>query len=1057
MKKNYLFTLLTMLLCLLTTAVFAQRTITGTVTDSDGALVGATIQSVGGTSTSATTDIDGAYSISVSKEATALAFTYVGYESQTVTLGASNVVNITLGEDARLLDEVVILGIPRSAESAGYATQKLDGEGLIKAREPNLINALSGKAAGVQITSSSGSPGASSRIVLRGASSITGTTDPLFVVDGVPLDNRNLGSAGNGASVDGGGFDLPNGIADINPDDIKDITLLKGPNAAALYGIRAANGVVLITTKSGKAGQKGFGVSFNSSTTFEDPLVLPSFQNSYGQGPDPNFFYWENGATDDGGVDESWGPPLDAGLSFTQWESFIDPTSPDYGKPLPWVSHPNNIRDFYDTGITANNNLSFSGGTKGMGYRLSLGMMNQKGMVPNTDYTRYNVGGNTNFDISPRLKAGLSVNYANARSNNLPTVGYDSENPVQQMIWSGRNVDFNKLKDYENLPLSPTGTAAQGTPLNWNTVFQNNPFWVLHNNLNKYNKDRVFGNFNIAYQITDNLSITTKTGMDNWSSLTSEQKAFGSNEYPNGYYNEIARTFTETNSDVLLSYHTKISSDFDFTANLGGNTMSTKTRLLTGEAAQLELPGVYNLGNVKSGVTPTLANTIRNFKINSIYGTGQIAYKDAIYLDFTGRNDWASILPVENNSFFYPSVTLSAVLSDLWTMPSGIDYLKIRGGWAKVGSTGALRAYETQQAYDFRAAPYGTILLPFNPQQLNNPNIGPEFTKGTEFGIEGKFFDRRLRLDLTYYSQTSEGLIVPVEVSAASGYITALDNVGIMNNKGIELQLGLTLVKTQDFTFDVNLNWAKNNNMVESLGGLTALNLGGQWNVNIQAREGEPYGVLFGPGYLRDPNGEIVHIEGIPQRDATNKILGDIQPDWTGGVSVDLRYKSVSLNALVDMKQGGDVYSMTSTWGRYSGVLEETLIGRETGIVGDGVKNIGTATEPNYVANDVVVNAETYNKAAYSNAVAEGSVFDASFVKLRQVMLTYELPNKWFNKNVFQGASISLVGRNLAILHRNAPHIDPETGFSSANAEQGQEFGQLPSARSIGFNLNFNF
>ncbi len=1049
MKKNYLFTLLTMLLCLFTTAVFAQRTITGTVSDSEGPLAGATV--VGGAA-NAMTDMDGKYSISVAREVTSLLFSYVGYDSQTITLGASNVVDVTLGEDSQLLQEVVIQGIPRKIESSGYAIQSVAGKDIEKSRDPNLINALSGRVAGVQITNSSGAVGASSRIVLRGAASITGSTDPLFVVDGVPMDNRNLGTAG-----DGGGFDLPNGIADLNPDDIKDITTLKGPNAAALYGIRAANGVVLITTKSGKGGQKGFGVSFNSSTTFENPLVLPDYQNSYGQGPDPNYFYWVNGQTDDGGVDESWGPPLDAGLEFTQWESYIDPTSPDYGKPLPWVSKPNNIRDFYDTGITSNNNLSFTGGTRALGYRLSLGTLNQKGIVPNTDYKRYNVGGNLNFDISSKLKATLGINYVKALSGNLPIGGYSNENPVQQMIWSGRNVDFTKLKDYANLPLAPVGTAAEGTPLNWNTVFQNNPYWVLDNNLNKYDKDRAYGNVGLTYQITSNLSLLTKTGMDNWTSLTQEQKAIGSNGDPEGYYREVARRFTEINTEVVFVYNKKLSPLFDITLNVGANRMRTGTRLLVGEAPQLELPGVYNLGNVKSGVTPTLSNTTTESGINSIFGTGQVAYKDALFLDFTGRNDWSSLLPLANNSFFYPSVTLSAVLSKLFTLPEQISYLKVRGGWAKVGGTGALAAYQIQQAFDFRADPFGTTLLPFNPDQLNNPNIRPEFTSGTEFGLEARFFDRRLRLDFTYYNQTSEDLIVPVEVSAASGYITAFQNVGIMNNKGVELQLGATLVKTKDFNFDVNINFAKNNNIVESLGGLTALNLGGQWNMNLQARENMPYGVIFGPGYLRSPDGQIVHVEGIPQRDPTNKVMGNIQPDWTGGVNFDLSYKNFSFNTLIDARMGGSLYSMTTTWGRYSGVLQETLLGRETGIVGDGVKAVGTGSDVTYVTNDVVVAAESYNKAAYSNAIIEGSVFDASFVKLRQMMLTYNLPNKWFGKSIFHGASVSLIGRNLAILHRNIPHIDPETGFSSKNSEQGQEFGQLPSTRSIGFNLNFNF
>lgn len=1049
MKKSYLLTLLLSLLCLGTTAVWAQqRTISGTVSDATGPLIGASVKAVGGAG-GAVTDVDGAYSIKVSNETTALTFSYTGYTAQTINLGASSVINVTLVEDSQTLGEVVIMGIPRKIESTGYATQNLSGDGIVKARESNLINSLSGRIAGVQINNTSGAVGASSRIVLRGASSITGNTDPLFVVDGIPIDNTNYSEAG-----DGGGFDMPNGVADINPDDIKDITVLKGPNAAALYGLRAANGVILITTKKGNGLGKGFGVSFNSSTTFEKPLVLPDFQNSYGQGPDANYFEWINGATDDGGVDESWGPPLDAGLEFMQWNSQLNDN-----QPLPWVSQPNNIRDFYETGITSSNNISFSGGSEKMGYRLSMGLMNQKGIVPNTDYKRYNFGGGSDFQISKRLKAGLSVNYTRASSGNLPTGGYDNENPVQQMIWSGRNVDFNLLKDYENLPLSPAGTAAEGTPLNWNTVFQNNPYWVLHNNLNKLNKDRIIGNVNASYQITDHLSIAAKTGTDSWSSLVTEQKAIGSNEYQEGYYREISRFYTETNSDVLATYRREINKDFDFTVNFGGNIMKRNYRILIGEAQQLELPGVYNLGNVKSGVTPTLSNRIEKQQINSLYGTGQVAYRDALYLDFTARNDWASILPVANNSFFYPSVTLSAVLSDLLHFDAQkVSFLKVRGGWAKVGSTGDLDPYQTQQAFDFRDDPFSTTLLPFNPAQLNNPNIKPEYTVGTEFGVDARFLRNRIRVDITYYDQKSKDLIVPVEVSAASGYVTTLQNVGIMRNRGIELQLGGTVVQAKDFSLDVNINWAKNNNEVVSLGGLTALNLGGQWNMNLQAREGLPFGVIFGPGYLRSDDGQIVHdANGIPQRDPNNKILGNIQPDWTGGISFDIRYKNFTFNTLFDARQGSDIYSMTNTWGRYSGVLQETLKGRETGIVGEGVKNLGTFAEPNYVPNDVVVAAETYNKAAYSNAIAEGSVFDASFVKWRQVMIGYNLPTQWFGKNIFQGASISLVGRNLLILHRNTPHIDPETGFSSKNSEQGQEFGQLPSTRSIGFNLNFNF
>lgn len=1050
MKKVLLLFVLLMVCAL---QIIAQsRTITGTVTDKSSGepLVGAAVL-VQGTTLGVTTDFDGKYTIIVSDKSKVLEFSSVSYKKQTVAIdGSTNVIDVQLEEDRLLLDQVVVtaLGIPKAQKSVGYATQEVDGAGLVKARESNVINALNGKVAGVQITNSSGSVGSSSRIILRGAASITGTTDPLFVVDGVPIDNGNYGNAG-----DGGGFDLPNGVADLNPDDIATMTVLKGPNAAALYGVRAANGVIVITTKKGKPGTKGLGISLNSSTTFERPLVLPDFQNSYGQGPDPNFFYWVNGQSDDGGVDESWGPPLDAGLEFTQWNSYtVD------GKPLPWISRPNNIRNFYETGVTANNNLSFAGATNNMGYRLSLGLMNQKGMIPNTDYKKYNIGGNTDFNVSSRLKLGLSVNYTKAQSGNLPTGGYDNENPVQQMIWSGRNVDFEALKDYQNLPLAPVGTAAEGTPINWNNIFQNNPYWALHTNLNKLDKDRIIGNVNASYKITSFLTLSAKTGTDHWSSMITEQKAKGSNAYPEGFYRETSRFYTETNSDVLLSLNKDLTKDVGLSASVGANRMDRRYRILSGEASQLELPAVYNLSNVKAGTSPILINRIENSRINSIYGTAQIALKNAIYLDLTGRNDWSSMLPPENNSFFYPSATLSVVLTDLLKMNSKVlPYLKLRAGWAKVGNTGALAPYSLQQAFDFRDAPYGSLGLVYNPAQLNNPNLVSEGTKGTEFGLDARFLDNRLRIDVTYYNQKSNDLIVPVEVSAASGYITALQNVGVMSNKGIELQLGATLVKTKDVTFEAILNWAKNKNEVVSLGGLDALNLGGQWNVSLQAREGMPYGVLFGPGYLRAPDGQIIHKDGIPQIDPNYKILGDIQPDWTGGVTLNLKYKFISLNTIIDGKKGGSIYSMTTTWGRYSGVLEETLLGRETGLVGDGVKNIGTADAPEYVTNDIVVRAETYNKAAYANSVAEGSVFDASFVKLRQIMVGFDLPNKWFSKTIFQGASISLVGRNLAILHRNAPHIDPETGFSSKNSEQGQEFGQLPSARSIGFNLNFNF
>ncbi len=1056
MKHIYLL-VFSLLLC--TVSMQAQdKTVSGTISDELGPLFGVNVTVKGSQGLGTTSDLDGKYMLKVPEGSETLIFSYLGYETKEMPIGGGGIIDMTMAEDVLRLSEVVVtaLGVSRNEKSVGYAVQDLDGDEFTQAREANIINSLSGKVAGVQINSSSGSVGASSRILLRGASSITGNNDPLFVVDGVPIDNSNYGNAGSG-----GGVDQPNGVADINPDDIETISVLKGPNAANLYGLRAANGVVLITTKKGSKNQKGIGISVNSSTTFERPLVLPDFQNSYGQGPDRSNFVWVDGQTGDGGVDESWGPPLDVGLNFVQWDSYTRD-----GAASPWVSNPDNIRDFFETGLTLNNNVSLTGGNKTASFRLSGGFMDQKGMVPNTDFKKYNLSGASSLILAERLTANISVNYIKSQADNLPTVGYNNENPVQQMIWSGRQVDFNKLKDYENLPLAAEGTAAEGTPINWNTLYQNNPYWVLHTNLNGLDKDRIIGNVNLNYKINDMFDITAQTGTDTWSSKTSNQKGIGSNENPNGFYREINRRFTELNTQLLLGFNKELTNTVGLSLSIGGNRMTQDYNRVIIEAQQLELPGLYNVSNIKSGVSPVLTNRVREEQINSLLGFGQLSFRNAIFLDFSARNDWASMLPKDNNSFFYPSVSLSAVVSDLLELNSNaFSFLKVRAGYGVVGSTGILRAYELEQTFSYRDDPWGAIGLPYNPGSLNNPNLKPETQKGYEFGVDARLFRGRVRLDATYYDQNNQDLILQREVSAASGYIQALDNVGEMRNRGIELLLGFTPLKRQNMKLDIDFNFAKNTNEVVSVGDDAetliipdiAGNPGGQWGMTLQAIEGEPYGAIVGNPFLRDDSGNIVHDNGIPVVDPNQITLGNITPDWTGGVTGTLTVGGFNIGATIDAKMGGDIFSMSNTWGRYAGVLQETLIGREVGIVGEGVKNIGTDDEPNYVANDVVVDAETYNKGAFVNAVHESSVFDASFVKFRQLVIGYNLPTNWFKNAFFQKASVSLVGRNLAILHRNAPHIDPESAFSSGNSNQGQEFGQLPSARSIGFNINLKF
>ena len=1035
--------ILTLFLALVMQVSFAQeKTISGTVTDESGALPGVSIV-IKGSKKGIETDFDGKYSITASN-GDVFVFRYLGYKTVEKTVGNSNTINVVLEVGGEVLDEIVItaFGIKRSEKALGYSVQSIKGDAMTEARESNLTNAISGKVAGVQVTGTSGSVGASSRIVLRGNSSITGNNEPLYVVDGVPISNSSFGNAGSG-----GGVDLPNGAADLNPDDIESITVLKGPNAAALYGLRAGNGVIVITTKKGDASKK-FSISINTNVTMSNPLLLPDYQNSYGQGGDTNHFNYVDGASGGigDGVDESWGPALDAGLEFVQWDSQLT----NNGNPTPWISYPDNVKDFLNTGVNISNNVSITSG----GFRLSIGNSEQQGMVPFTELKKFTVGVSGSLKLGERLTASVSLNYFNQDSDNIPISGYNNENPFQQFIWSARQVNFTDLRDWRNFPLAPANTAAAGTPLNWNHNFQNNPYWVLETNRNTFEKDRLIGNVDLTSQLTDNLSLSTKLGVDSFSQFTTNRQAVGSNNAQDGSYAQSQRRFEEVNASFLLNYNKNFTEDFGFSLSVGGNHMNRTYDRLSGSLPALELPNLYNLSNLQTGSTANISNYHSDQQINSFYGYGQFSYKDMFFVDFTGRNDWASILPVANNSFFYPSVTASVVLSDVFPVlkENNINFLKVRGGWSKVGSTGALGAYSLNQTFGLSNSGFGNQASVPNTQY--NPNLKAETVTGVEFGIDAKMFDNRLRFSATYYDQESADLLVPIGVTAATGFTNVWDNIADMRNSGYELQLGGTIIKKEDFSFDVDVNFAQNNNEVTSLGDLDTYILGGQWGLSLEARPGQPYGSLVGRDFERTAGGEVIYENGLPLIDSTNKIIGNIAPDWTGGASFSVRYKAFDFSTLIDAKIGGDVHSMTYSWGRYAGTLSETLIGRETGVVGNGVMSDGNG---GYVANNVVVSAKSFNQSSYSNSVESSAIFDASYVKLRQVSIGYTLPRKFIENSIVKSLKISVVGRNLAILHKNTPHIDPETGFSAANGEQGQEFGQYPSARNIGFNINLKF
>ncbi|MFV7234995.1 SusC/RagA family TonB-linked outer membrane protein [Flavobacterium sp. ZB4R12] len=1043
LKFNGFLVLLVVLVAQLT---FAQeRAVSGTVSDNAGLPLPGVSVLVKGTKSGTQTDFDGKYSIKATSSQV-LIFSYIGMKTQEV-MASSSTVNVKLTGDALELEGVIVtaLGIKRSEKAIGYAAQSVKGEALTEARESNLVNALSGKIAGVQVTNSSGAVGASSRVVLRGNSSITGNNEALFVVDGVPFDNSSYSK-----SNANGGNDLPNGVASISPDDIESMTVLKGPNAAALYGLRASNGVIIITTKSGKSGKGKSVVSFNTNTTFSNPLVVPNYQNSFGQGATSDYFEYVDGAGGgyNDGVDESWGPALDKGLSFVQWDSYKVG-----GAPLPWVSHPNNVRNFYETAVSTSNNLSLSSGNEDANFRMSVGNTNEKGMLPSTDFKKLSVSLNGNIKLNERLSSGVSLMYFNDKSNNLPTGGYDNENVAQQFIWSARNVNFTDLRDFNNLPLSPENTPAAGTPLNWNNNFQNNPYWVLATNRNTFDKDRLTGSAFMTYELAKDFTATGKMSLDHYSQVITKRQAWGSNSAPDGTFSENTLRYSEINSEMLLGYKNNITEDIAFNINFGANQMRRKTTQTFGAITALELPNFYNLSNIKSGTTPQFGNNYNEVRIGSLYGFGQVSYKNYFYVDFSGRNDWASVLPAHNNSFFYPAVSGSLILSEIFnTTGSAVNYIKLRGGWSKVGGTGALSAYNINSTYALANSGWGNQAS--TPNTQFNPNLKPETVVGTEVGIDINAFQNRLRFAGTYYTKVSSDLLVPIQVSAATGFTSVWDNIASMENKGIELQLGVTALKTKDFSFDIDLNFAKNDNTVTSLGGLDTYILGQQWGITLEARTGESYGSLVGRGFSKDTDGNVIYENGLPVIETDKKILGNITPDWTGGANFTVKYKGFDFSTLIDAKVGGDVHSMTYAWGRYAGTLEESLIGRETGLVGNGVMSDGAG---GYIPNNVVVSAKSFNQAAYGNTIEESAIFDATYVKLRQMSLGYSFPKQWLNGTAITDFKFSLVARNLAILYKEAPHIDPETGFGSGNGVQGMEFGQIPSARSYGFNISVKF
>lgn len=1052
--------LIMLIYCLLVniSIVTAQHSkITGNVISGEDQLpiVGATIL-VKGTTTGSITDINGNFTLNIVPEGKILIISYVGMKTQEVQ--ALSTMKITMHPDTEILEEVIVtaMGISREKKSLGYTAQEVSDKALTQAKESNFLNSLSGKVAGVRITNSQGDMG-SSRIIIRGETSISGENQPLFIIDGIPVDNSQLNTGGNSR-------DFKNAIADLNPEDIESMSVLKGPNAAALYGSRAAHGVVIVKTKSGK-GKKGLGIDIHSSTQFTTILSLPDFQNAYGQGANGKFSYVDGkGGGINDGVDESWGPRLDAGLMLPQFDS---PVVDGVRQATPWVSNPDNVRDFFELGYTLNNGVAITNSDDKFDFRLAYNYEKQNSIVPGSEARKTNISFNANYKVTRQLSVGATANYIITNAPNLPggPFGQRAAGVMLQYLWFGRQVSDQSLKeDYTR---------------SWNSSYYSNPYWRAYYNTTSQKRHRIIGDIHLNYELMPGLDFSFRTGTDYYNDRRKYKIKYGTSGTPYGSYAEDAYIVNENNTEAMIHYTKNINEDFSVDALAGFNVRNKTIENNFQKAPRLAVADLYTLANSRDPLTSYNSESkLRNY---GAFASAQVGFRSYAYLNITGRNDWSSTLPVDKNSYFYPSASLSLILTDMLNIKSRtLNFLKIRGGWSQVGNDAD--PYQLYNTFTSEAPYEGNAQLTTSKVQ-NNDQLKPEITSSTEFGAEIGLFNNRLHLDATYYHTISRNQILSMKTTAASGYTSRLVNAGKISNKGLELQLTATPVQSKDFNWKIGINYASNKSRVEKLDdeGLIKSYTIYTSSVEVLATVGEAYGTLFGTAYLRDNDGNIlVDAKGLPKADPTKRVLGKFTPDWTGGISNTFSYKNLSLSFLIDASFGGSVFSGTNRTGEYTGVLASTLPGRGSEFGGISYyypsnntdeAAIAGASSPNGetiytdgmvfqgvtdggVANDKIISAEKYYKASYN--ILEKYVYSSEYVKLRELTFTYRLPQKWTNAMKMTDASISLTGRNLWTIHKDCPNIDPETAFGTGNG-QGIESLSLPTVRTFGINISVKF
>lgn len=1067
-----------LLLFFLSFSFFAQSQIAikGQVLNKQTAapIIGATVLEKG-TTNGTITDLEGKYALTVKDRDAVLVFSFIGLNTSEKPVGELVIIDVSLEENSQLLNQTVVtaLGQERDEKKLGYAFETLESTELAEVKSPNFIDNLAGKVAGVTINQGPTGVGSTSKITIRGEASFT-NNNPLFVVDGTPINNNSINNFTNDAAAGFQEVDFGNGAMEVNADDIESISVLKGPSAAALYGTRASNGVILITTKSGN-NAKGLGISINSSTFFDTPFKLPKFQNKYGQGNSGQFEFVDGlGGGINDNITYSWGPALDQGILIAQFDSpvYMSDGSVVRGgdiavhggapiTPTEFKSYKNNLRDFYNIGITSTNNISVANGFDKGAVRLSYTDLRSQSFIPGVNLDRKNLSTKLDFNPTDKLKINASVNYVNSSSDNRPSNGYGSENINYSLVaWGPRSLNIAALEDYWQPGLEGIEQYS------FNYTFFDNPYFILYENTNSFNRDRVFGNLSASYQFTDELKFMVRSGVDYSYELRKFKRSYSTNRFQNGAYAEHVVGFRENNTDFLLNY-SKIVGDITLDLSAGGNRMDQQALNTQTQALTLAQPGIFNLSNAASPLEVFQMNARK--RINSVYGVAKLGYKNYLYVDVTGRNDWSSALAsptsAKNTSFFYPSVATSYILSNTVELPKVISFAKLRANWAQVGND--TDPYQTSAAFVAQTA-YNSQPTFSASDLLANSDLLPERTTSYEVGADVRFFNNKLRFDATYYQAVTRNQIIALPVAISSGASQQIVNGGVVNTSGLEILLDAQAYKNNNFQWNVGLNFSHNVSIVkelpEGIDKLTLAYSGVYDNVNqrvwFQVEEGGRIGDMYGTGYLKNENGDfVIGTDGKYIVDNTLKKLGNYNPDFILGINNSFSYKNWDMSFLFDWRQGGVLVSRTLALAAVGGQLIETEDRPDAGIVAEGVVNTGTDANPVWVENTTAISAETYYRQYYDRNHEENNTYNASYLKLRQFSIGYTFRGNNDSKLFKDGRTlrVSIIGRNL-FAFSYIPHFDPEQiAVQGQNFVNGVEDMSYPTARSIGFKIGYDF